>query len=75
MVIANIVALCVLILGSLNWFTIGVFSWNFITWIFGLGVFTRILYALVGIAGIWMLIQLCVRRMRLFSQDDTTLKR
>lgn len=75
MVIANIVALCVLILGSLNWFTIGVFSWNFITWIFGLGVFTRILYALVGIAGIWMLIQLCVRRMRLFSQDETTMKR
>ncbi len=71
MIIANIVALSILILGSLNWFCVGVFSWNFLTWIFGLGVFVRILYALVGLAGIWMLIQLCVRRMRLFSQDET----
>ena len=72
MIIANIVALSVLILGAFNWFVVGVFSWNFLTWVFGAGVFVRILYALVGIAGIWMLIQLCVRRKRLFSQDETT---
>ena len=71
MIITNIIALCILILGSLNWFTIGVFSWNFLSWAFGVGVFVRILYALVGIAGIWMLIQLCVRRKRLFSEDET----
>lgn len=71
MVIANIVALSILILGSLNWLCVGVFSWNFLSWIFGVGVFVRILYAIVGIAGIWMLIQLCVRRMKLFSHDET----
>ena len=71
MIITNIVALCILILGSLNWFTVGVFSWNLLSWAFGVGVFVRILYALVGIAGIWMLIQLCVRRKRLFNEDDT----
>lgn len=71
MVIANIVALSILILGSFNWFCVGVFSWNFLTWIFGAGIFVRILYALVGLAGIWLLIQLCVRRMKLFSQDET----
>ena len=71
MIIANIIALSVLILGSFNWFVIGVFSWNFLAWIFGAGVFVRILYTLVGLAGIWMLIQLCVRRSRLFKRDDT----
>lgn len=75
MVITNIIALCILILGSLNWFTVGVFSWNFLSWIFGVGVFVRILYALVGIAGIWMLIQLCVRRTKLFGEDETMMKR
>lgn len=74
MVIANIVTLCIVILGSLNWFLVGVFSWNLLTWIFGTGVFVRILYAIVGLAGIWLLIQLCVRRMRLFSKDDTMKK-
>ncbi len=75
MVIANIVALSILILGSLNWFCVGVFSWNLLSAIFGIGVFVRILYALVGLAGIWMLIQLCVRRMKLFSHDETVTKR
>ncbi|MBE5755294.1 MAG: DUF378 domain-containing protein [Clostridia bacterium] len=67
----NIIALSVLILGALNWFTVGVFSWNLLSWMFGVGVFVRILYAIVGIAGIWMLIQLIVRRTRLFSKDET----
>lgn len=30
MIIANIVALCILLLGSLNWFCVGVFSWKLI---------------------------------------------
>ena len=71
MIIANIVALSAIILGALNWFLVGVFSWNLLSWIFGVGVFVRILYALVGIAGIWMLIQLLVRRSKLFTRDDT----
>ena len=72
MIIANIITLCIVILGSLNWFLVGVFSWNLLTWIFGAGVFVRILYAIVGLAGIWLLIQLCVRRTKLFSKDETT---
>ena len=71
MIIANIIALCVLILGGLNWMLVGVFSWNLLTWIFGVGVFVRILYALVGLAAIWLLIQLLVRRQHLFSRDET----
>ena len=75
MIIANIIALSVLILGGLNWMLVGVFSWNLLAWIFGTGVFVRILYALVGLCGIWLLIQLCVRRTRLFSRDETVMKR
>lgn len=71
MILTNIIALAILILGAINWFTVGVFSWNLLSWIFGVGIFVRILYALVGIAGIWMLIQLCVRRRKLFNQDET----
>ena len=74
MIIANIITLCVLILGSFNWFLVGVFSWNLVAWIFGTGVFVRILYALVGLCGLWLLIQLCVRRKRLFSEDETMRK-
>lgn len=69
MIIANIVALSIMIFGCVNWFLVGVFSWNLVTAIFGLGIVTRILYAIVGLAGIWMLIQLIMRRTRLFSKD------
>ena len=71
MLITNLVALSIAILGALNWFLVGVFSWNLITAIFGLGIITRILYAIVGLAGIWLLIQLIVRRTRLFSRDPS----
>ena len=71
MVIANIVALALIIVGGINWFLVGVFSWNLVTWIFGVGVITRIIYAIVGLAAIWMLIQLIMRRTRLFGRDNT----
>ena len=71
MIIANFITLGILILGSLNWLLVGVFSWNLLTWIFGAGIFVRILYALVGLAGIWMLIQIIVRRGQLFARDNT----
>ena len=61
MVIANIIALSIMIVGGLNWFLVGVFSWNLVTWIFGVGIFTRIIYAIVGLAAIWMLIQLIIK--------------
>lgn len=74
MLIANIIALSVIIFGSINWFLVGVFSWNLVTAIFGVGIFTRILYAIVGLAGIWMLIQLIMRRTRLFSREERVKK-
>lgn len=69
MIITNIIALSIAIAGCFNWFLVGVFSWNLITWIFGVGLFTRIIYAIVGIAGIWLLIQLIIKRTRLFGAN------
>ena len=69
MIIANIIALIISIIGSLNWLLVGIFSWNLVTWIFGVGVFARIIYVIVGLAGIWLLVQLIVRRTRLFRDD------
>lgn len=71
MVIVNIVALSLAIAGCLNWFLVGVFSWNLITWIFGVALFTRIIYAIVGIAGIWLLIQLIIKRSKMFGKTDS----
>ncbi len=69
MVIANIIALVLSIIGSINWLLVGIFSWNLVTWIFGVGVFARIIYVIVGLAGIWLLIQLIWKRSRLFTSD------
>ena len=65
MIIANIVALSIMIFGCINWFLVGVFSWNFVTWIFGVGVVARILFSLVGLAGIWLIIMLILGRGKL----------
>lgn len=75
MIIANIVALSIMILGCFNWLLVGVFSWNLVTWICGAGVIARIIYAIVGLASIWMLIMLCIRRDKLFSKDPTSMKK
>ena len=69
MIIANIIALIIAIVGGINWLLVGIFSWNLVTWIFGVGVFARIIYVIVGLAAIWLLVMLCMRRSRLFARD------
>ena len=43
------------IIGSLNWGLVGIFKFDLIAWIFGgqTAVVSRILYTLVGLAGLW----------------------
>ena len=74
MIIANIIALSLLIVGGINWLLVGIFSWNLVTWIFGVGVFARIIYVIVGLAAIWLLVQLIIRRTRLFRDDKVVNK-
>ena len=55
MIFLNPIALILMIIGALNWGLIGLFQFDLVASIFGgmSAVFSRIIYALVGLAGIW----------------------
>lgn len=59
------IALILSIIGSLNWGLVGIFQFDLVAWLFGGqgSVVSRIIYALVGLAGIWC-ISLLFRRGR-----------
>jgi len=58
-------ALILSIIGSLNWGLVGIFKFDLVAWIFGGqdAIVSRIIYALVGLAGLWC-ITLLFRRNR-----------
>ena len=49
------IALILSIIGSLNWGLVGIFKFDLVAWIFGgqTAVVSRIIYTLVGLAGLW----------------------
>ncbi len=49
------IALLLVIIGAVNWALVGVFQFDLVAWIFGgqAAVLSRIVYTLVGIAGVW----------------------
>ena len=50
----SFVALTVAIIGAVNWGLIGLFNFNLVDTIFGIGsALSRIIYSLVGISGLW----------------------
>ena len=55
MIDLNIVALILVIIGAVNWGLIGFFQWDLVAAIFGgqSAIVSRIIYALVGLAGLW----------------------
>ena len=55
MKIVDRIALILVIIGALNWGSIGLFRFDCVAAIFGgqLSVWSRIIYTLVGIAGLW----------------------
>ena len=60
------IALVLAIIGGINWGSIGVFGFDFVAFLFGgqTGAVSRIIYTLVGIAGLW-----CITL--LFREDGT----
>lgn len=47
-------ALILIIIGAINWGLIGFFKFNLVDAIFGeMSILSRIIYALVGISGLW----------------------
>ncbi len=54
MKIVDKIALVLIIIGAINWGLIGIFNFNLVDAIFGtMSVISRIIYALVGISGLW----------------------
>lgn len=53
----NYTALTLVIIGAINWLLVGLFQFDLVAWIFGgqAAVLSRIIYAIVGIAGLWCL--------------------
>ena len=59
------IALILSIVGCLNWGLVGIFQFDLVAWLFGgqSAVVSRIIYTLVGLAGLWC-ITLLFRRGR-----------
>lgn len=56
MKVVNIIALVLIIIGAINWGLIGAFNFNLVDMLFGVNtILSRIIYGLVGIAGLWAL--------------------
>ncbi len=53
----RVVAFIFMIVGGVNWFTIGTLQYDFIAGIFGLqsNIFSRIIYAFIGVASLYIL--------------------
>ncbi len=57
MKVIDTIALILVIIGAINWGLIGFFNFNLVDTIFGaMSVISRIIYALIGISGLW-----CIR--------------
>ena len=58
MKITTIISFALVIIGALVWLLIGLFDFNLVAFIFGTGpiaIVARIIYTLVGIAGLWLI--------------------
>lgn len=53
-------ALIISIIGCVNWGLVGIFQFDLVSWIFGGqdAVISRIIYTLVGLAGLWCITML-----------------
>lgn len=63
MIIANYIALVLVLIGALNWGLVGIFGFNLVTWITmaTLGWMTAI-YVIILLAAIWLVISIILSR-------------
>ncbi|MBQ7522258.1 MAG: DUF378 domain-containing protein [Clostridia bacterium] len=49
------IALTLLVIGGINWGSVGIFQFDLVAWIFGgqTGIMSRIIYTLVGLSALW----------------------
>ena len=58
--VLNNIALILTIIGGINWGSIGLFKFDIVAWICGgqASVVARVIYTLVGLAGVWCITML-----------------
>ena len=63
-------SLVLTIIGAINWLLVGLFQFDLVAWLFGgqASLLSRIIYTLVGLAGLWC-ISFLFRR-RVFTQGE-----
>lgn len=66
------IALIILVIGGINWGSIGLFQFDLVGWIFGgqSAVLSRIIYTLVALSAIWC-ISLMFRENELVESTDS----
>ncbi len=65
MKITTVISYLLVIVGAIVWLLIGLFNFNLVGMIFGIGagaIVSRIIYTLVGIAGLWLIFYWIVYR-------------
>lgn len=72
MIIADTIALVLVIIGAINWGAIGLFGVDLVAAVFGgqLALMSRIIYSLVGLAGIWS-VTLLFKERNIITDDRT----
>ncbi|MBE6836191.1 MAG: DUF378 domain-containing protein [Clostridiales bacterium] len=65
------ISLILVIIGALNWGSIGLFRFDIVGWLFGGqgAIISRIIYTLVALAGIWC-ISLLFRENEVLASDE-----
>ena len=55
------IALALVIIGAINWGLVGLFSFDFVGWLFGGQgeIVSRIIFTVVGLCGLWCISLLC----------------
>ena len=64
-------ALILSVIGSINWGLVGIFQFDLVAWLFGGQgeIISRVIYTLIGLAGLWC-ISLLFRRVRAQMETD-----
>ena len=64
-------ALSLVIIGAINWLLVGLFQFDLVAWIFGgqAALLSRIIYAVVGVAGLWC-ISLLFRQRAIVADEE-----
>ena len=64
-------ALLLVVIGALNWGSVGLFQFDLVSWLFGGAdsIISRIIFTLVGLAGLWCISLFFRRRNEVIERD------